>query len=120
MSLCKVNKTMEEQECPICFDENYLKQSATLPCGHKICSVCVASIAVQTHSSRSSNVLCPLCRAVVVTIQQPSTFHLELEDHERHPMSVTELSKIAFFLLMVMLLPPIVFHFLFMILGVNK
>jgi len=44
-------------ECPICFESKTLKE---LPCGHKVCTECLAKIEKQ-----STQPLCPICRAPI-------------------------------------------------------
>jgi len=60
-----------DEECAICLDA--LQQPQTMPCGHRFCRGCVASM--RRHGAAVAQV-CPLCRGAM-----PDTERLWLEAH---------------------------------------
>ncbi len=89
-------------ECPICFDENYNKFSATLKCGHKICSQCLVSHTLKAQEINKINVECPLCRSVIIVIDE----ELEIQQRKRLDKTI----RYVFILIIMLLIPYIIFH----------
>lgn len=57
------------KECPVCFDENYDSYAATLKCGHKLCSKCLAGIGITQTINQKTKVKCPICRSIIIDIK---------------------------------------------------
>lgn len=58
-----------DEECPVCFEDNFKNRASTLKCGHTICSNCLVSHTIKSIEYKRSSIDCPLCRTVVVTIR---------------------------------------------------
>ena len=56
-------------ECPICFDDSLRLRSATLKCGHTVCSKCLMVHAITAQNEKKNMVECPLCRHVILKLK---------------------------------------------------
>ena len=70
-------------ECPVCFDDNYSNYSATLKCGHKLCSQCLVSHTIKSCEIKKNNIDCPLCRSTIVYVDE----EIEVENDRRLEIS---------------------------------
>ena len=67
--MINVWKMSIDEECPVCFEDNFKNRASTLKCGHIICSHCLVSHTIKSIETKKPSIDCPLCRAVVVTIR---------------------------------------------------
>lgn len=57
---------IEPEQCTICYEDDKFADRRWKPCGHMVCSECMANWRVQSISKKVNGTKCHLCRTVVV------------------------------------------------------
>lgn len=98
-------------ECPICFEENYYNFSSTLKCGHKMCSQCLVSHTLKAQELNKLIVECPFCRSIIIVIDE------EYEIHQRRQLD--NIIRYTFMAIIMIIIPYILFHIFIYLLQIK-
>ncbi|KAH9261687.1 hypothetical protein BASA81_000343 [Batrachochytrium salamandrivorans] len=58
---------IDPEQCTICYEDDKFADRRWKPCGHMVCSECMANWRIQSISKKVNGTKCHLCRTVVVT-----------------------------------------------------